>query len=82
MAQAVCRWSLTARSEIDPRSIHVGFVVDKLAMTQVFLRVLRVLTISIIPLTAQAHSFIHHRRFIILAIERVSLNETLQSIRK
>jgi len=77
MAQAVCRWPLTARSEIDPRSIHVGFVVDKLAMTQVYLRELRGLAIGIIPPKAQAHSFIHYRRFIILAIDRVSLNETL-----
>jgi hypothetical protein len=37
MAQAVSCWPLTAESGFAPRSIHVGFVVDKVALGQVFL---------------------------------------------
>jgi hypothetical protein len=36
MAQAVSRWSLTAKARVDPESVHVGFVVDKVALGQVF----------------------------------------------
>jgi hypothetical protein len=32
-----------------PRSVHVGFVVDKVTLEQVFLRVLRVSPVNIIP---------------------------------
>jgi hypothetical protein len=32
-----------------PRSLHVGFVVDKVALGQVFLRVLRLSRVNIIP---------------------------------
>jgi hypothetical protein len=35
--------------ESTPRSLHVGFVVDKVALGQVFLRFLRNLPVSIIP---------------------------------
>jgi hypothetical protein len=43
MAQVVSR-RLTPRT---PGSIHVGFVVDKVALGQVFLRVLRVSPVNI-----------------------------------
>jgi hypothetical protein len=36
MAQAVSRWLPTAAARIRPRSGHVGFVVDKVALGQVF----------------------------------------------
>jgi hypothetical protein len=37
MAQAVSRRPLTAEARFDPGSVHVGFVVDKVALGQVFL---------------------------------------------
>jgi hypothetical protein len=41
MAQAVSCWPLTAEVRIRARVIHVGFIVDKVALGQVFLQVLR-----------------------------------------
>jgi hypothetical protein len=38
-----------------PGSIHVGFVVDKVALAQVFLRVLRFSPVNIIPPSLQTH---------------------------
>jgi hypothetical protein len=41
---------LSPRSPVfAPRSVHVGFVVDKVALGQVFLRVLRFSPVSIVP---------------------------------
>jgi hypothetical protein len=37
------------RPGFDPGSVHVGFVVDKVALGQVFLRVLRFFPVSFIP---------------------------------
>jgi hypothetical protein len=37
------------RPGFDPRSVHVGFVVDKVVLGQVFLRVLRFSPVSFIP---------------------------------
>jgi hypothetical protein len=42
MAQAVSRRPLTASPGFTPGTIHVGFVVDKVALGQFFLRLLRV----------------------------------------
>jgi hypothetical protein len=39
MAQAVSRRPLTAEARFDPGSVHVRFVVDKVALGQVFLEV-------------------------------------------
>jgi hypothetical protein len=49
MAQAVSRRPLTAESRVRSRVIHVGFVVDKGALEQGFLQVLRVFPVNIIP---------------------------------
>jgi hypothetical protein len=49
MSQAVSRRPLTAESRVDPGSVHVGFVVDKVVLGQVVLRVLRFSTVSFIP---------------------------------
>jgi hypothetical protein len=46
MAQAVSRRPLTA---FDPGSVYVGFVVDKVALGQVFPRVLRFSPVNFIP---------------------------------
>jgi hypothetical protein len=53
MAQAVSRWP--QRPEFVPESIHVGFVVDKVALGQVFLRVLRFSPVTIIPPLLHIH---------------------------
>jgi hypothetical protein len=58
------------------RTVWVGFVADREAQGQVFLRVLQFFPVSIIPLTLHTRtSFIHHRRYIVFANER-SLNKT------
>jgi hypothetical protein len=49
MAQVVSHRPLTAKVRVPDRSIHVGFVVDKVALGQVSLRVLRFYPVSIIP---------------------------------
>jgi hypothetical protein len=41
MAQAVSRRPLTAEPRVRDRSVHVGFMVDRVAVGQVCLRVLR-----------------------------------------
>jgi hypothetical protein len=47
MAQAVSRWPFTAETRL---RFHVKSVVYKVALGQVFLRVLRFILVSIIPL--------------------------------
>ena len=46
------------RTWLDPRSVHVGFVVDKVALAQVYLRLLRLHTLRVIP--AALHIHLHH----------------------
>ena len=46
------------RTCFDPRSVHVGFVVDKVALAHVYLRLLRLQTLHIIP--AALHTQLHH----------------------
>jgi hypothetical protein len=48
MAQVVSRRPLTVEARVHSRSIHVRFV-DKVALGQVFFRVLRFSPVSIIP---------------------------------
>jgi hypothetical protein len=49
MAQAVSRRPLTAAARFRAQVNSVGFVVDKVALGQVFLRVLRFRPVNIIP---------------------------------
>jgi hypothetical protein len=49
MAQVVSRRPLTAEARVRSR-VHVGYVVDKVALGQVFPRVLRFSPVSFIPL--------------------------------
>jgi hypothetical protein len=49
MAPAVSRRPLIAEFRVRAQSIHVGFVVDKVAPGQVFLRVLLFYPVNIIP---------------------------------
>jgi hypothetical protein len=47
MAQAVSCWPLTMEARVRARLIHVGFVVDKVALGQVFLRLLWLSSVNI-----------------------------------
>jgi hypothetical protein len=49
MAQALSVLPLTAESQVRAGSVHVGFVVDKVALGQASLRVLRFSPVNIIP---------------------------------
>jgi hypothetical protein len=49
MAQVVSRRPLTAEARVRAGSIHVWFVVDNVALGQVFLGVLRFSPVNIIP---------------------------------
>jgi hypothetical protein len=49
MAQAVSRQPPTAEARFDPGSVHVGFVVGKVTLGQVFPRVLRFYPVNFIP---------------------------------
>jgi hypothetical protein len=49
------------RSLFDPGSVHVGFVMDKVALGQVFLRILRVSPINFIPPVLHYIFRLHHR---------------------
>jgi hypothetical protein len=49
MAQAVSRWPLTAETRVRAGSAYVGFVVEKVALGQVSIRVLWFSPVNIIP---------------------------------
>jgi hypothetical protein len=50
IAQAVSRGLLTADSKVHCREVHVGFVVDKVALGQVILRLLRFSSVNFPPM--------------------------------
>ena len=52
----------------DSRAVCMGFVVEKVTLGQVLLRVLRLSLVGIIPQLPHTYSFIHNWRFISLAI--------------
>jgi hypothetical protein len=58
------------RPGFDPRSVRLRFVVQKVAMWQVSLPVLLFSSVSTIPPVVRAHSFICHRRCVVLATDR------------
>ena len=59
--QLTCLWPLTMRSH--PRSVSMGFVVDKVVLGKARLPVLQ-FPVSIIPPKLHNHWFIHHWRYI------------------
>jgi hypothetical protein len=59
VAQAVSRRPVTAETGFSPRAVHVEFVMDKVALGQVSLRVLRFFPVSIIPPLLHIHSCIN-----------------------
>jgi hypothetical protein len=59
-------------------SVHVGFMVDNVALGQVFLSVLLFSSVSVIPPMLHTHSFIYCRRCVTLAIDSVVNGHTEQ----
>jgi hypothetical protein len=49
MSQAVSRRPFTAEAQVRSRFVHMGFVVDKVALGQVFLQVLQFSPVKFIP---------------------------------
>jgi len=67
----VCRRPVTLKVWFHPRLVHVGFLVDQVALGQGFLPALMFSPVSIIPPTFHTHSFLYCRRRVILALESV-----------
>jgi hypothetical protein len=65
MAEVVSQQSLTTEAWVHFRSDHVGFVVDKVALGQVFVRVLWCFPVSIIPPLLCIHSLFYRQCYII-----------------
>ena len=62
IAQAVSRRRFVpAEARVDPRSVHVRFMVDKVVLGRVFLRIRRYFPVSIIPPILHYHSRVHDR---------------------
>jgi len=57
---AVSHCLLNTEAWFNPRPVHVGFVVDRVALRQVFLQVLRFPTIIVIPPVLHIHLFIYN----------------------
>jgi hypothetical protein len=58
IAQVVSHWLLIAGARVRDQGNHVGFVVDKMEMGQVSLRLLRFPLVNIIPPLPHIHSWI------------------------
>lgn len=69
MAQ-VRRRPLTAEVRLQIRPVYVVFVVDKVLVGQVFIRVFRFSTVNKITPVLNAHSFTYRRRYMISAIDK------------
>jgi hypothetical protein len=77
--EILCQWTISGLG-FDSRPAHVRFVVDRVALGQAVLRVLRFLSVSIVPTVLHTHmSFIYHRCYITLAIDTVVKQNTLLS---
>jgi hypothetical protein len=50
----------------NPSPVHVGFVIDYLTMGQNFLRLVHIAPVSTSLPRLQSHSFIYHRRYMII----------------
>lgn len=67
MAQAVVAGLSPRRSG----SIHVGFVLGKAAVGQVFLKVLQFFRVNIVPPMIHIHSFTYHQHYMTAVSDRV-----------
>ena len=68
------------RFGLNPRPVHVGFVVDKLALGQGYVRVIRFSPVSSIPLVHDSHSFVYKRRYTISAADSVVKTRIIISV--
>jgi hypothetical protein len=59
MVQALGRRPLTAETRVRSQAVHVGLMVDKIAVGQVFRRTLRFSTVTIIPILHTSSSCQH-----------------------
>jgi hypothetical protein len=66
----------TRRLKINPRPVHVPFMVGKVALRQVFLYVLWLWPVRIISVLFHTHSLIHHRRCTILTNDSIVTEHT------
>jgi hypothetical protein len=66
---------LATKCGLNARPVHVGFVVDKVAVEPGFLRVLRFSPVSIIVPVLLANSFICQRRFTISVTGSEDINQ-------
>ena len=57
------------RLVLQPRSVHVGFVVNKVALGQVFLQVLWFSPINIIPPMLHTLSFVYYQHCILSLVD-------------
>jgi len=59
------------RQGFNARTLHVRFMVEKVAIGLVSFPVLPFSSVSIIPLMPHSHLFMYHQHYIILAINNV-----------
>jgi len=62
-------WRLVAGCGIISRSVPVGFLMDKMALGQVSLRVLWLYSVSVIPSMLHIHWRIYRRHFVMLSMD-------------
>jgi hypothetical protein len=55
---------------MEPTPVHLGFLVDKLALGLVFFRVIQLSPVGIISTMPYANSFINHRHHIVVATDK------------
>jgi hypothetical protein len=60
MTEVVSHWPFTTETWVLSVAIYVGFVADRLALSQVFLLVLQFSPCIVIPLVLCTHLFICH----------------------
>lgn len=64
------RWCVIAgRARFDTRSVCIGFLVDRVALGHVLLRVFRIFPVSIMLHTRVF--FVHHRHYLLVAIDSI-----------
>jgi hypothetical protein len=73
MVQAVSRRPHTAEERVQPSPFHVGFVVDKVHLTPVYMSS----PVSTIRPVFHAHSLIYRRRCITSAVDTIVKRQTL-----
>jgi len=72
MAQAVRCCPLAGKPRFLPRPVYVGFMIEKVAMGQVFLLILKLYPASYHSINSPyPHSFTWHQCYIILAVDSV-----------